>query len=91
MPIVLDTATLKSSTKGLVGLAISVGGLLQIQQVHDFVFALAEHHPHIVTLLGMVMTVYTLLHNPQVEAILGIKKTFDFKTEEVSIIPNEVK
>lgn len=81
----IDTAKLKVSTKSLMGLVVSAGALFQVPAVHDFMIAQAENHPHILGIIASLTAACTLLHNPQVEDILGIKRTVEVKTEEVSL------
>jgi hypothetical protein len=67
-----DISKLKFSTKGCVGFLLGIGSLLQIPQVSAPVFAFIKLHPHYATAFAMLTGVITLLHNPQVEAVLGI-------------------
>ena len=81
----IDTSKLRFSTKSLVAVVTTFGGLMQIPQVGNTVMALAKGHPHITAAVAMVMSAAMLLHNPQVEAILGIKQTVAVTTEEVTV------
>jgi hypothetical protein len=69
-----DVSKLKISTKTLVALVFGIGSLLQIPQVSAPVFALAKSHPHFATVLAVLTGLLTLLHNPQVETVLGINQ-----------------
>lgn len=84
----IDTSKLRISTKGLVGFIVTAGTLFQIPEVHDFLIAAAHNHPHILGILGSVTGVCALLHNPEVQDALGIKRTVEVKTEEVNIAPS---
>jgi hypothetical protein len=85
--MVIDTAKLKVSTKTMVGAVLAAGSVLQIQVVHDYVLSLAQAHPHVVAIAGTITGVYGLLHNPEVQDALGIKRTVEVTqtTEQVSL------
>jgi hypothetical protein len=83
----IDTSKLRVSTKSLVGLVVTAGTLFQIPAVHDFIIALAHNHPHVLGFFGTVTGVIGLLHNPAVQDVLGIKRSVEVKTEEVTIAP----
>jgi hypothetical protein len=85
--VTIDTSKLRISTKGLVGFIVSAGTLFQIPEVHDFLISAAHNHPHILGILGSLTGVAALLHNPQVQDALGIKRTVEVKTEEVTLAP----
>jgi hypothetical protein len=85
--MVIDTAKLKVSTQAMVASVLTLGGLLQIPEVHDVVLSLTHDHPHIVTILATFTGVYGLLHNPEVQDALGIKRTIEVKEETVSLAP----
>ena len=87
MPI--DISKLRSSTKSFLGAVLAFGGFFEIQPVHDYLIAAAHNHPHWTSVLIVVTGVSTLLHNPQVQDALGIKRTV--KVEEVTLAPPEVK
>lgn len=84
----IDTSKLQASTKNLMGIVVTAGTLFQIPAVHDFILLQVHDHPHISGIVATLTGVFTLLHNPQVEEVLGIKRTVDVKTEEVSIAPD---
>jgi len=85
--MVIDTAKLKVSTKGLVGLFVAFGSFMQIPAVKDFVLKQTEHHPRVAAWATTVAGIYAVLHNPEVQEALGIKHTREVvdKTEEVQI------
>src|ERR1039458_7450989 len=68
----LDLSKLKFSTKGLVTALFTIGWILQIPAVSTPVFAFIKLHPHYAAAFGALTGIITLLHNPQVEAALGI-------------------
>lgn len=78
-----DFSKLKFSTKSLIAFLLGLGSLLQIPQVEAPVFAFAKLHPHFASVLGILVGVIGLLHNPTVERLLGIKETVS--TETVAI------
>ena len=67
-----DLSKLKFSTKSLVAALVAIGSLLQIPPVSAIVFAFIKLHPHYAAAFGVLTGIITLLHNPQVEAALGI-------------------
>lgn len=69
--MVIDTAKLKISTKGLLSAFVAFGGFMQIPAVHDYVLKQTEHHPHMAALVTAIAGIYALLHNPQVQQALG--------------------
>lgn len=81
----IDTGKLKLSTKSLVSFVLTFGGLMQIPQFGNIVMALAKGHPHITIAVASLSSAAMLLHNPQVEQLLGIKQTVETKTEEVTL------
>jgi hypothetical protein len=85
--MVIDTAKLKISTKTMLGLVIGFGSLMQIPAVNQFVAAHTLEHKNLTSLVGTVMGIYALLHNPEVRDALGIKKTVQLTetSEEVSL------
>lgn len=68
----LDFSKLKFSTKSLIGFLFSIGSLLQIPQVSAPVFAFVKLHPHYASAFAALTGIIALLHNPQVQAALGI-------------------
>lgn len=85
--MVIDTAKLKISTKTMLGIVVGFGSLLQVPAVNQFVVDHTLNHKHLTSMVGMVMGVYALLHNPEVQDALGIKKTVQLTetSEEVSL------
>lgn len=81
----MNIARLKASTKSLLGAAVAGGSLLQIPAVHDTLAALTLHHPRWVGAVATATAIAALLHNPQVQDVLGIKRTV--KVEEVVVTP----
>lgn len=81
----IDTSKLQASTKKLFGLVVTAGALFQIPAVHDFLLAQVHNHPHLAGVAATLTGIFTLLHNPQVQDVLGIKQTVEVKTEEVSV------
>jgi hypothetical protein len=81
----IDLSRLKVSTKSIVAFLLGLGSLLQIPAVSAPVFAFAKLHPHVSAALGVITGIVGLLHNPEVEGILGIKQTVT--TESVVIDP----
>lgn len=69
----IDTSKIKLSTKSVAGIVAVAGSLWQVQQVHDTVLKFVQAHPHWSGLIGVVGTLWALLHNPQVQEILGIE------------------
>ena len=67
-----DLSKLKFSTKGLITALLALGSLLQIPAIYMPVTAFVKLHPHWATAFAVLTGVITLLHNPQVEAALGI-------------------
>lgn len=79
----IDTSKLQASTKKLMGLVVTAGTLFQVPAVHDFILSQVHDHPHISGIVATLTGIFTLLHNPQVEEVLGLKQTVT--TEEVSV------
>lgn len=73
--MVIDTAKLKISTKRLFAFFLCFGGLMQIPTVSGFVGSVTLHHPHVAALVTAVTGIALLLHNPEVQDVLGIKTT----------------
>lgn len=91
--MIIDTAKLKVSTKSMVAAVLALGSVLQIGVVHDYVLTLAQTHPHMVAAVGTITGIYGLLHNPEVQDALGIKRTVEVKetTETVSLPGSEIR
>lgn len=58
--------------KAAIGAILTFGALLQVPAFSAVVFKLANLHPHIATILGVLTTLTALLSNPQVQQILHI-------------------
>jgi hypothetical protein len=86
----IDTAKLKVSTKAMLSFFVTVAGVLQIPAVNQAFTKVANAHPRIAPVVGIVVTIWTLLHDPQVAAALGIRKTLALTetTEEVALAEN---
>jgi len=67
-----DFSSLKFSTKSLIAFLLGLGSLMQIPQVSAPVMAFGQHHPHVAVIIAMLTGIITLLHNPQVEKLLGM-------------------
>ena len=81
----VDTSKLRVSTKRLVALLLAAGSLFQVPEVHDQLIAMAHGHPHIIGWIGAATGIAMLLHRPEVQDALGIKRTVEVKTEEVAL------
>lgn len=68
----IDTSKWKVSTKSLIGVLTTLSALWQIEQVRDFVISQVHAHPHWAGGAAFIGSLWTLLHNPQVEKTLGI-------------------
>ena len=77
----IDTSKLKLSTKSLVSALLGFGALMQIPAVSQLVLGLTEKHPHAAAMITALSGAAMLLHNPQVQEVLGIRQTVT--TEEV--------
>ncbi len=86
--MIVSQAQLKATTKSLVALAVSAGGLFQVPAVHDALISATHAHPHWAGAIGPAMAIGALLHNPQVQAALGVKRTVEVKTETVAVDPS---
>jgi len=91
-----DLSKLKFSTKGLIGFLLGLGSLLQVPQVSAPVFAFIKLHPHYAAAFGALTGIITLLHNPQVEAALGInipaqQLKIDVPAQQVQLPESDVK
>jgi len=85
--MVIDTAKLKVSTKTLVALFLGFGSAMQIPQVNQFVLAVTAQHKNLASLVTAISGIALLLHNPEVQDALGIKKTVQVTetSEQVSL------
>ena len=82
----LDFTKLKISTKSLIAFLIGLGSLMQVPQISGPVIAFAAHHPHVATIVAALTAIIGLLHNPTVDAILGIKQTVASQTLTVGAV-----
>ena len=74
---------LRNVTKRLTCAITAAAGLLNVPEVaHPLVKAVAAH-PHLSSLVAGLLLVASLLHNPQVIQILGLKTEEVVKTSEV--------
>ena len=81
-----STDKLRSSTKSLLGVLVSAGTLFQVPQVHDALISFGHAHPHWTGVIGTLIGIAGLLHNPEVRDALGIKSTL--KVEQVALSTN---
>lgn len=72
MKIQFDTADLKISTKRIATVLAGVGALVQVPAVKDELVRLVNAHPHYATIAATAVSLWTLIHNPQVQKALGI-------------------
>lgn len=72
MKIQFDSDCLKGSTKRIAAVLAGVGTLVQVPAVKDALVQLVTAHPHYATLAATAVSLWTLIHNPQVEKILGL-------------------
>ena len=70
-------------TQQAVGAVMAGTALLQVPQVADAMKSLVLHHPHLSSVLGAALVIASLLHNPQVIEILGLKTEEVIKTQTV--------
>ena len=59
---------MKNLTKGLVAAAGVAWGIFQIPQVQDQLRLTFAGHPHVLSTLGLLVVVASVLHNPQKQA-----------------------
>lgn len=72
MKIQFDTADLKISTKRIATVLAGVGALVQVPAVKDELVRLVNTHPHYATIAATTVSLWTLIHNPQVQKALGL-------------------
>lgn len=91
--MVIDTAKLKISTKTILGVLVGFGSLMQIPVVSQFVASVTMQHKNVAAIVTSLMGMYALLHNPEVQDALGIKKTVQVTetSEEVSLAKDDAK
>lgn len=80
----LITGKAKASTKALLALFMALPFLMQIDAVKNFVTPLLLAHPKISTAVGSLTSIALLLHNPQVQRVLGITTVETSTTVEVT-------
>jgi hypothetical protein len=82
--IAVITGKAKVSTKALIGMLLTFGSLMQIPAVNSFVAPLIAHHPHIASIIGTLLGIYAVLHNPQVQQVLHLNQPVELtlKTPE---------
>lgn len=73
--MVIDTAKLKVSTKSLVAMFTVFGTLMQVPAVNQYVLSVTSQHKNLAALVTAISGIALLLHNPEVQDALGIKKT----------------
>ena len=78
---------LRVSTKSLVSALFAFGAAMQIPAVSTFVYQQTASHPRIASALTAVLGIVALLHNPQVQAALGIEQTVTVETKTVDLAP----
>lgn len=72
--MVIDTARLKVSTKTLFSLFAAFGTVMQIPAVNQYVLAVTAEHKHLAALVTAISGIALLLHNPEVQGVLGVAK-----------------
>lgn len=65
-----NLSQMKASTKALLVSIFTLAMTAQVPQVKDFLLPLVVNHPHLTSLAGALITILTILHNPQVATIL---------------------
>lgn len=85
--MVIDTAKLKVSTKTLVALLFAFGSAMQVPAVNQFVLSITAQHKNLASIVTAITGIAMLLHNPEVQDALGIKKTVQVTetSEQVSL------
>jgi len=78
------------STKSVVALLLVFGTLMQIPAVSGFVYRLTASHPNVAGALTALMGIAAILHDPKVQAALGIEQTVTVETKTVTL-PEEDK
>jgi hypothetical protein len=68
----VDVGKWRISTKSVVAALTTAGALWQIQPVRDFVMVQVHAHPHWAGAVAWVSGVWALLHNPEVQGVLGL-------------------
>ena len=71
--LALIKGEVKVSTKVLFGLFLALPLLMQNDASKNFVTPILSMHPKIAAAVGSLVSISVLLHNPQVQTILGIK------------------
>lgn len=70
--IAIVTGKARALTNVLVGLILGFGTLMAVPQVNSLVMPIIAKHPTVDSIVGMVVSLSLLLHNPQVDQLLGI-------------------
>jgi hypothetical protein len=70
--VVTNLSQLKSFTKILVGILVTFAGLMQVQEVRDFILPLVTAHPRIASIVSALIGMAALVHNPKVQHLLGL-------------------
>ncbi len=78
---------MRLSTKSLVAALTAFGALMQVPAVSGFVYKLTAAHPNVAGALTALVGIAALLHNPQVQAILGVQQTVTVETTTVDVAP----
>jgi hypothetical protein len=70
--IAIVTGKARALTNVLIGLILGFGTLMAIPQVNSLAMPFISAHPTLDAIVGMVVSLSLLLHNPQVAQLLGI-------------------
>jgi hypothetical protein len=71
--------------KAAIGAILTFGALLQVPAFSAAVFHLANLHPHIAALIGVLTTLAALMSNPQVQRILHIQPGVTLAAQNVAM------
>jgi hypothetical protein len=74
---------IRKLTKQAMGVVAAASALLQIPDVTNLLKSAVLNHPHLSSLLGGLLLIAALLHNPAVIQALGLKVTQTETTAEV--------
>lgn len=69
----MNFKNLSTKTKIQLGAIVAAVMGMQVDQVKNMVMPLVARHPHLSTIATGVFTLVTLLQNPTVELMLGLK------------------
>lgn len=89
MPNFAALKNIKLSTKSIVSALLGFGAAMQVPAVSTFVYAQTASHPRIASAITVLMGVVALLHNPQVQTVLGIEQTVTVETKTVDLAPGQ--